>query len=352
MRDQTATSVPEFRVKISGTDRPEITAVTTAVSVHQDLWSPSMFSLRLLDAGATTLESTLADDDLFALGNKVEIEMGYMGETETVIAGEITGLEPEYSTEEAQGLLVRGHDQLHRLTRGRKTRSFVDMSLKDIVGTIAGDSALSPKTGPGAAKVKLDYVLQNNQTDLEFIHTHAARIGYQVFVIDKDLYFDAPELSRGEKLTLSPDQDLIEFYPRLSAMSQIDKLTVRGWDPRKKEKIAGEARSVWSKMGDTTGPDAAKKAFGSSEAVRTQSPLFSKSEADEVAKGCFDEMALAYISGEGVCIGRTDLRAGIVVGVKGLGQRFSGSYYVTSTTHSVTSTNGYRTAFTVRRNAT
>lgn len=352
MLDDTATSVPEFKVKISGTDRPEITAVTTAVAVHRDLWLPGMFTLRLIDSGATTLESTLADDDLFALGNEVEIEMGYMGETETVIVGEITGLEPQYCADEAQVLVVRGYDRLHRLTRGRKTRPFVKASLNDIVKTVAADSGLSPNTGADAAKVKLEYVLQNNQTDLEFLHARAARVGYHVFVDGRELHCDAPDLGQGEEFTIFPDQDLIEFYPRLSTMSQVDKLTVRGWDPRKKEEIVGEAKDASSTMGDTTGPNAAKQAFDSSETARTQGPVFSVDEAKEIAEGRLAEMALAYISGEGVCIGRTDLRAGIVIGIEGLGERFSGSYYVTSTTHSVTPNNGYRTAFTVRRNAT
>lgn len=350
MLDDTTTSVPEFRVKIGGTDRPEITAVATTVSVHQDLWAPGMFALRLIDSGATTLETTLADDDLFALGNEVEIEMGYMGETETMIVGEITGLEPEYSADEAQTLTVRGYDRGHRLMRGRKTRAFVEMSLKDIVGEIAGDVGLSPAVGD--TTVVLKYALQNNQTDLEFLHARAARIGYEVFVTDRNLHFRAPDLGGGEEFTLSPDQDLIEFHPRLSSMSQVDTFAVRGWNPAKKEEILGEAKVASSTMGDTTGPKAARNAFDSSETARTRSPVFSLEEAEEIAKGRFDEMALAYISGEGVCIGRSDLRAGIVIGIEGLGQRFSGSYYVTSTTHSVTPSNGYRTAFTVRRNAT
>jgi phage protein D len=204
----------------------------------------------------------------------------------------------------------------------------------------------------GDTNVVLKYVLQNNETDLEFLHARAARIGYEIFVTDQDLHFRAPDFGGGEELTFSPDQDLIEFRPRLSTMSQVDKVAVRGWNPAKKEEIVGKAKGASSTMGNTTGPNAAKQAFDSSETARTQSPVFSLEEAEEIAKGRFDEMALAYISGEGVCIGRSELRAGIVIRIEGLGQRFSGSYYVTSTTHSVTPNNGYRTAFTVRRNAT
>jgi phage protein D len=63
-------------------------------------------------------------------------------------------------------------------------------------------------------------------------------------------------------------------------------------------------------------------------------------------------MALTYVEGFGTCIGDPELRAGTLVEIEGLGKRFSGSYYVTSTEHSYKPSIGYRTAFSVRRNAT
>ncbi len=81
-------------------------------------------------------------------------------------------------------------------------------------------------------------------------------------------------------------------------------------------------------------------------------PVFSQAEADQMATGRLNEMALTYISGEGMSIGRTDLRTGAVIALEGLGERFSGRYYVIAATHTYVPNRGYRTAFTVRRNAT
>ena len=80
--------------------------------------------------------------------------------------------------------------------------------------------------------------------------------------------------------------------------------------------------------------------------------VLNQAEADQLASGWFGELALRYVEGQGVCIGRTDLRAGSLVEIEGLGERFSGTYYVTSTEHSYRPNVGYRTAFTVSRNAT
>lgn len=69
------------------------------------------------------------DDNLFDLGDRVEIQMGYEQQIKTLIVGEITGLEPEFSQDTTPILVVRGHDLGHRLLRGRHTRSFVQINI-------------------------------------------------------------------------------------------------------------------------------------------------------------------------------------------------------------------------------
>ena len=50
----------------------------------------------------------------------------------------------------------------------------------------------------------------------------------------------------------------------------------------------------------------------------------------------------------GTCVGLPDLRTGQRVRIKGVGSRFSGTYFVTETTHTI-GDQGYSTNFTARR---
>ncbi len=350
----TESLAPQFGIRINGSDLP-FKAMTDVISVtvHQDVAAPGMFALRLITWDITAIKITWADDELFAVGNEVEIQMGYVDDLHILMVGEITGLEPEFFASEVPLLTVRGYDRRHRLLRGRKTRSFTQVKDSDLASQIAvraGLSAQATDTG-----VTLDYVLQHNQTDLEFLQDRAQRIGYEVVVEDKTLQFRPRQHAGSEVLTLNREGDLIEFYPRLTTLNQVDAVAVRSWNPRDKQAIVGQAASgdESTRMGGSTvGPAAAAAAFGSTESASVDRPVFSQAEADQMARGRFDELALAYITGEGSCIGRTDLRAGTLIGIEGLGRRFSGSYYVTSTTHTYTPQRGYRTGFTVRRNAT
>lgn len=345
--------VPDFRLRINGTELPaRARADLLAVAVHEDVEAPGMFTLRLINWDMAQMRITWADDDLMVEGNEVEIRMGYVDHLEPLMVGEITGLEPEFSGGEVPMVTVRGYDRRHRLLRGQKTHSFTQMKDSDIASQIAGDAGLNAQAKD--TQVTLDYVLQHNQTDLEFLQDRARRIGYEVVVEDKTLLFRPRENASAEALTLTRETDLLEFYPRLTTLTQVGQVNVRGWNVKDKAKIVGQAATgdETTKMGGSaSGPSATDRAFGSVSVSSVDRPVLSQAEADQIARGRFNDMALAYIGGEGVCIGRTDLRAGKVIKIEGLGRRFSGLYYVTATSHTYTTGAGYRTAITVKRNA-
>jgi len=352
-KDDLKNIVPDFGVKIKGSDLSDEAKVDLiALAVHEDLNIAGMFTVQFMNGGMAGKAVTWSDSDLFEIGNEVEIQMGYVGNLKSLICGEVTGLEPEFCPGEIPLLTVRGYDCRHRLMRGRHTRTFIEMKDSEIVKEIAGDCGLSVEAKD--SQVTLDYVLQNNQTDLDFLNDRARRIGYEVMVEDRKLGFQPRQNTEQEILTLEPNLDLIEFYPRLNALEQVGQTEVYGWDPVNKEAIIAQAtdKDLSTKMGGSlSGPAAGDKGFKNASLPSVTQPVASKAEADQIAKGQINSMALGYISGEGICVGCPDLRAGKVIKIEGLGKRFSGLYYVTSTRHAFTPARGYLTNFTVKRNA-
>ena len=344
---------PEVRLRVAGKDVPlEAEADVIEVSVLQDVSAPGMFAVRLMNWDLDKLQFTWSDDPLFAEGGEVEVLMGHAGELETVFVGEVTGLEPEFRADESPTVTVRGYDRGHRLLRGRKTRSFTQVKDSDIAAQVAEEAGLTAEAED--TKVTLEYVLQHNQTDLEFLEARALRIGYEVWVDGKTLKFRPRPTDEEGVLTLHLEEDLLEFSPRLSTVGLAGEVEVRGWNPKDKEAVLGKAAAAdaGSTMGGKTGGlDVAVQAFDAAVAVSVDRPV-SQGEADQIAAGRIREMALSYVTGEGVAMGRTDLKAGTVVKIEGCGQRFSGLYYLASVNHTYSPKRGYRTAFTVRRSAT
>ncbi len=298
------------------------------------------------------MQFTWIDQNLFELGDKVEIQMGYDKDLKTVMVGEITGLEPEFSQDRTPILVVRGHDLRHRLLRGRQTKSFTQMKDSDIVSLVAQGKGLTAKVED--TKVKLEYVLQHNQTDWEFLQERAARIGYEVVVDDRTLYFRPPDNGEQKLFKLTYGDDLQDFLPRLSTMTQVYQVKVQGWLPKDKKTVIATAKSgqEGDKMGgSTSGSKEVQKAFGLSSHTIVNQPVSSQAEAERMALGQFRDTSLGYITGEGTCQGNPNLRAGKLIEIAGVGKKFSGLYYIISVEHDYTKNQGYKTSFDVRRNA-
>jgi uncharacterized protein len=314
---------------------------------------PSMFSFVMTTSDAQEQATPWVDnEDLFAVGNVVEIKMGDAGHLTSLITGEITALEPEFVTSRLPLLIVRGYDRRHRLQRGRKTRTFVQKTDSDIATQIGGEAGLSVQATDSS--ISLDYVLQANQTDWEFLRERARLIRYEVVVDDKTLFFRPVGNDQAELLTLNMENDLLEFYPRLSSVGQATEVKVQSWSVKDKKAVLGDSKAgdeVSTMGGQSSGAAIAQSAFGDAINVVSDQPVAAQAEADQIARARFNALALELVSGDGLCRGRTDLRAGTVIKIDGIGQRFGGPYYVTSSIHRYSPAHGYVTEFTVRRNA-
>jgi len=331
----------------------EVGAHIANVSVSEKLDIQSMFSLTLYGPeGHGNKLLWLEDQTLFAIGSVVEVKLGYGNELETMTIGEIIGLDPQFSRDSPPRLTVRGYDRLHRLQRESKTRTFKQVKDSDIASQIASEAGL---TGDATdSQVTHDYVIQANKTDLAFLLERARAIKYEVLVDDKKLIFRPVANAESESLTLSLEADLLGFSPNLSSSGQVSEAKVRGWSPQDKKEIVGEARSgdEGATMGGSqSGVALTEDKFGSAASVIANQPVMSQAEADQMAKALLQKKTLSLVTGSGSCIGRTDLRPGKVVVIEGVGTMFSGKYYVNQTTHSYSPQGGYRTSFSVQRNA-
>ncbi|MGH3928914.1 MAG: phage late control D family protein, partial [Pseudonocardiaceae bacterium] len=235
------TLVPDVDIRVNGASLPLDTQTDIeSVTVLDDLSALSMFTLVLYNWDQEKLQVSWSDSSLFAIGTEVQISLGFVGDLHKVMTGEITSLEPTFTADEPPMLTVRGYDHRHRLARDRKTRTFSRMKDSAIVSQVARGAGLR-------AQVKdtgtiLDYVVQHNQTDLEFLQKRAQLIGYEVYVREKVLYFQPPQHGGRASATLQIGQDITEFTPRLRSLGQVGEMTVRGWDVKEKKVIVGTAK--------------------------------------------------------------------------------------------------------------
>jgi phage protein D len=331
---------------------PELVADLLEIVVCQYSDGPSSFDISVNIVGPQNQQLKWVDDNRVQPGNKVEVKLGYLDKFESLIIGEITALYPKYSTTESARMHIQGFDKLHRLRRGQKTRTFVEVKDSQMAEQIAGEVGLTADVEDSS--VVFDYVLQNNLSDLDFLLERARRIRYEVRAQGEALVFRKVANHLDKVVSLEYNKNLRKFSPRLSTLGQVSELKVRAWNPANKEAVLGVARvgDEDSLMGGReSGGRIAQAAFGDAPSAVVELPFATQNEADQVARALYNDLALEFVSGEGESVGNVGIQAGKTIEIKGVGQRFGGNYYVKKAEHRISPKSGYSTKFQVVRSA-
>jgi phage protein D len=340
--------ISHMSIKIGGKDAPAaMMHDLNEIEVDTSLHLPDMFTIELNDDSLEWIDSSLLD-----IGNSVEISAKAAGEsaaTGILTKGEITAIEPEFTENGGTSVIIRGYDKSHRLHRGKKTRTFKEMSDSEIVNKIAQECGLTAKVEK--TKASYEHIFQDYQTDMEFIQDIAQRVGYFAYVADGTLHFCSKPDNGDGTVSLEWGQNLVEFQSRYTTSGQVAEAAVHGWDPKEKQPIIGKSKSPRNTPkvdGQSHGGDKANKAFSmtSIEEVLNNRPVRSQGEADVLAQAVLDERCHAFFHGEGTCRGNPAVRAGAEVELKGIGKRLSGRYRITRATHRY-DIQGYTTQFEI-----
>lgn len=340
--------VPSFRISINGSDlSSDLFAAFESLTFEDEINLPSLFRLRFSIVDFENSSWRGIDLDLFKPGDAVDVFMG-MDSSEKMMSGEITSLDVTFG--EYSVIEVRGYDIMHRLRFGKQRRSFTEMKDSDIASSIVQEAGISDHSEEDTGTV-LPYIFQNNQSNYEFLLGRIKRIGYEMFVIDDTFTYRKSQEGMSPELTLVYGVDIDSFSVQLTTLTQGSEVEVRGWDMKNKEEISSTVASgseTTTMKGKESGYKLSEDAFGSSAVAMVDKMIVDSTDADNIAKAGYNTMLKEFITGDGRCIGNPFIRAGKTIEIDGIGERFSGVYYVVSTVHTIDNS-GYTTTFKVRR---
>jgi phage protein D len=305
-----------------------------------------------------------SDDYLFDPGTQVELWMGYHDSSlRLMITGEIVELRPSFPSAGQPTLVIHGLDLLHRLRREQRSQAYVAKTDTEIAQQIADGLGIDLAPLPAdvlATEPRYDYLIQDNAYDIVFLLDRARRIGYDLRVLelgtdgsvqDRLLYFAPSTSVRRPTYELQYGRSLVEFQPNLSTANQVGSVVVRGWDAVNKQKFEHTAtlddlktRGLGPKGRNAT----LYRSFKDRKEVVATKIVASKREAEQLALETLQLIAKGLVTGTATVVGLPDLRAGNVVIISGIGDRFNGRYFVTQSTHTISDA-GYVTQFGFRR---
>ncbi len=352
----TEIAVPIFEVKVGGSSlKPALTESLNDIEVQNDLYLPDVATMRfhLNPLGDSGLNRDVdAVNNALAIGKEVEISERKLDERtgNVIFKGEVTSFSVDFKSimeESPMVAVVQAHDKSHRMHRTKKTKTYLNKKASDIATGIAREHGLTPKVD--STGQVYEHVFQANLSDSQFLKQLGDRENCEVYVSQGELHFKKHGSSSDSAVELNWGEELMQFRVKSTTAFQLSEVEVGGWDVMKKEPITGSAKSfkVPYAIGESkSGPDISKAAFGKSFVKIVDVPVVSQSEADTLAKSLADQGARDHLYAEGlVAEGMGQILPGKSVTIKGVGDTFSGKYYVTSTTHQFSGEEGYRTAF-------
>jgi|SRR5215470_6084043 len=373
---------PDFDVQIEGAVMDATTKNDIIdIKVHRDIDEMSGFDIELNNWDDVNLRFKHSDSLKFGLGSKVSVRLGYADRLLTVATGTISTLSPKFPDGASPTVSVSGVDGMLRLKDRKPTeneekiyRNMPDWQIAEQIAKRNGLTIVTTHDGPVH-----DRVVQKNQDDASFLMERAKRLDFDCFILPdpatgvETLHFIRPTDGRDTRsirlfrLTYQPGlsttptglpaglvPNLLDFTPTLTVSQQVSTLTVRGWNPRTKQKIAYTATVKDLPAGQNSaagqsGPQVADSAaLGRRQEVLVDAPVISYEEAKTLATSLLRERSYEFITATGRVAGLPELRPGDNLEVYGLGRRFSGTYFVKRVEHTL-GNSGFFTQFTGRR---
>lgn len=344
---------------------PELIKDILQISVEESLHLPAMFSLFIHNSYIPTSDRAenqpwrKNNQEAFEIGKK--IRLGFVSSTTSdsnfkqeikdfLIEGEITAIEVHFNEKSQAPIIVRGYDLSHRLHRGRHNRSFLNETDTDIAKKIAKEVGIKVGSNVEESGETYEYVFQENQTNMEFLRERAATIGFELFIQGQELYFRKPKSK--DTLKLKWLVNLSSFSTRIASAEQVSAVEVRSWDYTQKRLISATARSehLVTETGNKQGSSTSTKFDLDRHPPKitvVDRPVFSTKQAEKMAQALCDELGGEFVYADGKAEGNPKIRPGTVVELEGMGDRFSGKYYVTETRHFYHQ-RIYKTEFSVR----
>ena len=340
-------------------------------------WDPETRAFKYV-GGEKNVQGDTSNQQLFNPGaHEFELKLGYGSELATIVRGTTTSLEPSFPSGGAPTLTVRALNVLHKLRTKRYSTHWPNdrmsnatiSKIAEDIGTLTDQGKrrfpLPIRTDSQAKQDEpaLEYLAQDNQYDIDFLLLQARQIGYVVYVDLEPQGQGAPrevlrfcpsdgQRSRGAqtRYQLEWGQSLIDFSPRLSTANQVAAVEVKCRDPQKNEPILGRSTLDDKELHINRDlfPLLSAPGLPRREEIVVKEPQYTPELAQRRARALLSDRIKELVEATGTTIGLPDLRAGQTVQIVGLGKRFSGTYFLTKTTHTINDS-GYTTKFTARR---
>jgi phage protein D len=348
-------------IEIDGEEATDLYDDVVALEVELSDEQPATFRLcislaRQPDDGAWSYQ----DEQRFRIWKPVTIGIGFVDSGhEDLISGFITRVVPRFTEDEGQSLLeISGSDASVLMDREEKLRPWPNMKDSDIASAILGEYPFTPDVeDTDVVHEEAVSTVMQRETDLRFLRRLARRNGFDCYMEGTTAHFRRVPVDSEPQPILAAhfgeETNLICFSATVDAlrptrvrMFQVDRLTGDVLDSTAESASDAPLGELDAAALQPAGSPATPTVYVANNAVT------SRAEMDALCQQLFNEGS-SFVTGEGEVDAAAYahvLMPRALVTIKGVGESYSGVYYVASVRHAITR-DGYTQFFRVTRDA-
>lgn len=347
-----------LKIEIDGSEIQELYNDLVTIEVELDEELAGMFRMHitlLLQADGTWSH---LDDDRLTLWKQVVITAGPEDGTEQLISGYITHIRPVFGAALDQCYLeVWGLDASVLMDREDKLKDWPSRKDSDIATEVFNSYGLTPLvTDTDIIHDESVSTIIQRETDIQFLKRLALRNGFECYVDGDTGYFRPPQVGSAPQPVLAvhfgDETNVNRLNLEVNALATAN-VTMSQVDHETKDVLDAASSPGNQRVLGESGADTFLAAGMSSGLICLgKTATTGSSEMAALCQVQFDEGEW-FVAGEGEVAANqygNILKARAPVTIKGIGETYSGVYYVAHVNH-IFNADGYIQWFRVKRNA-
>jgi len=285
----------------------------------------------LLDGDAAAQNFAISEQESLIPGVEVEILGGYESEKNTLFKGVITRHRIEVGARGGSRLIVEMRDPVFRMTLGRRSRNFTDVTDADVMEQVIGlHKGLTVEVSP--TDLVHPQIVQHQVSDWDFVIMRAEMAGLAVTCIDGMVKIVVPTVDGAAASSAVFGRGLFSAELELDAETQLTAVETGAWDAANQELITAEADDAATPgPGDISGAQLAQA--GGEGAALSHPGARDQAALDQWAAAGMGRSRRSAVRGRVRVQGTEALVPGVLIEMSGFGSRFNGLGFVSGVRH-------------------
>ncbi len=320
-----------FTVKADGEPLPATYGVIS-IEIRREINRVPRATLVLRDGDAAEQTFAVSEGQLLIPGAELEILAGYSSEEATLFKGLVTRHRVEVNRRGSR-LVVELRDPVFRMTLGRHSRNFTDVTDGEVMEALIG---LYPGLRADVSPTRFSHpqIVQHQVSDWDFLIMRAEMAGFAV-ICDDGAVSAAPFAVAGPAMVEAVfGEDVISAEIELDAGDQLETVEAGAWDMAGQALLTAQVDDVRATApGDISGADLAQT--GGRGAVLRHAGARDQAMLDQWADAAMGRSRRAAVQGRVQVQGDGAVVPGVLIELGGFGERFKGKALVRGVRHRI-----------------